>query len=115
MSQNSISLLCIPTRLTGAVVANRFVTSVGAQTAADGNALGIARNAGTIGELAPVDVEGTATVETGAAIALGATVKADASGRAITWITSGARVGIALEAATAAGQFIEIRLIQNAA
>lgn len=115
MSQNFTSLLCLPVRLTGAVGANRFITSVGAQAVADGNTLGIARSAGAVGELVPVDVAGTAVAETGAAIALGATVKVDTSGRAIPWVTSGARVGIALEAATAAGQFIELRLIDNAA
>jgi hypothetical protein len=53
-------------------------------------------------------------VEAGAAIAAGATVKSDATGRAITWAVSGAKVAVAMEAATAAGQFIEVRLIDNA-
>ena len=51
----------------------------------------------------------------GAAVAAGATLKSDASGRGITWVTSGARVAIALQAATAAGQFIEALMIPNAA
>lgn len=51
----------------------------------------------------------------GAAVTAGATLKSDASGRAITWATSGAKVGIALEAATASGQMIEVLLIPNVA
>ena len=51
----------------------------------------------------------------GAAVAAGATVKSDASGRAITWASSGAKVGLALEAATAAGQMIEVLLVPNVA
>ena len=67
------------------------------------------------GEKITVDVLGTAVVEAGAAVAANATVKSDASGRAITWATSGAKVGLALEAAGAAGQMIEVLLIPNVA
>jgi hypothetical protein len=56
-----------------------------------------------------------AVVEAGAAISKGATVKSNAAGKAITWATSGAKVGIALEAAAGDGSFIEVLLIQNAA
>ena len=51
----------------------------------------------------------------GAAVAAGASLKSDASGRAITWVTSGAKIAIALDAATGAGQFIEVLLIPNVA
>ena len=37
------------------------------------------------------------------------------SGRGITWVTSGAKIGVALEAASAAGQMIEVLLIPNVA
>lgn len=100
------------------VLADRFVTLTSGglvQTAADGNCIGVARNAAGSLEVLPVTTGGSAAVETGAAVAVGATVKADASGRAIPWVTSGARLGIALEAATGAGQFIEVRLLDNAA
>lgn len=115
MSQNFISLLAITQVLAGTVAAGRFVSSTGTQVVADANALGVARSAGVATDKVPVDVLGTATVEAGAAIAVGATVKSDATGRGITWATSGARLGVALEAATAAGQFIEVLLIPNAA
>jgi hypothetical protein len=115
MSQQSVSILALTIAATTAVAACRFVTPLGAQVAADGNAIGVSRVTAAIGEQMPVDVQGTAVVEAGAAIAKGATCKVDASGRAITWITSGARVAIALEAATAAGQFIEVLLMDNPA
>lgn len=115
MSKQSISILTLTIAATAAITANRFVNAIGAQVAADGNALGVARSAAAIGEQVAVDVLGTAVVESGAAFAKGATLKVDASGRAITWVTSGGRVAIALEAATAAGQFVEVMLIDNAA
>lgn len=114
MSQQFTSLLTLTLALTGTVAANRFVTPAGAQAGADANTLGVARTAGVSGEKTPVDVIGTAVVEAGAAIAAGATLKTDASGRAIAWVTAGAKVGIALQAATAAGQFIEVLLLPNA-
>jgi hypothetical protein len=101
--------------LTGTVSSNRFVTPAGAQAGADANTLGATRSAGVSGERVTVDVIGTAIIEAGAAVAAGATVKSDASGRAITWATSGAKVGLAREAATAAGQMIEVLLMPNVA
>jgi len=115
MSQQAISLLALTVVATGTIAANRFVTPAGAQAGADANTLGVARTAAVPGDKIAVDVLGTAVVEAGAALSAGATVKADASGRAITWASSGAKVGIALEAATAAGQFIEVLLVPNVA
>lgn len=115
MSQQSLALLTLTVALTGTVAANRFVTAAGAQAGADANTLGVARTAGVSGDKIPVDVIGTAVVEAGAAISAGATLETDASGRAVTWATSGPKVGLALEAATAAGQFIEVLLVQNVA
>lgn len=94
----------------GAIVANRFVTPVLDQAVAGEYILGVARTAAADAALVPVDVLGTTVVEAGAAIAAGATVKPDANGKAITWATSGAKVGIALEAAAADGDLIEILL-----
>lgn len=115
MSQQSISLLALTVALTGTVAASRFVTPAGAQAGADANTLGVVRTAGVSGEKVTADVLGTAVVEAGAAVAANATVKSDASGRAITWVTAGAKVGIALQAASAAGDLIEVLLIPNAA
>ncbi len=114
MSQQAIALLTLTVALTGTVAANRFVTPAGAQAVADSSTLGVARAAGVSGDKIPVDVIGTTVVEAGAAVAAGATLESDASGRAITWATAGGKVGIALEAATAAGQMIEVLLLPNA-
>lgn len=115
MSQQAIPLLTLSVLLTGAVAANRFVTPAGVQAGADANTLGVARSAGAIGERVAVDVIGTAVVETGAAVAANATLETDASGRAVTWATSGPKVALALEAASGAGQFIEVLLMPNVA
>ena len=115
MSAQNIPVLTLTVALTGTVAANRFITPAGAQAGADGATLGVCRSPGVAGDKAPVDVLGTAVVEAGAAFALGASLKTDSSGRAITWATSGAKVGIALQAATAAGQLVEILLIPNVA
>lgn len=114
MSQQAVSLLTLTLAATGTIVPHRFVTPAGAQTGADGVAVGVANTAAVSGERFPVVAQGTAVVEAGAAITAGATLKADASGRAITWATSGAKVGFALEAAGAAGQMIEVLLLDNA-
>lgn len=115
MSAQAISLLSLALTLTGTVAANRFVTPAGALAGADANTLGAARTGGVATDKVTVDIIGTAVIEAGAAVAAGATVKSDSTGRAITWVTSGAKVGLALEAATAAGQFIEVLLVQNVA
>lgn len=115
MSTQSIPLLTLTLAAASAVAVCRFVTPLGAQAGADANTLGASCSAAGAGERFPVDVRGTTTLEAGAAVTVGATLKSDAQGRAITWAASGAKVGIALEAATAAGQFIEVLLVDNAA
>ncbi len=115
MGQQATAILTHSVTAAGTVSASRFVTPAGAQAGADANTLGVSRFAGVVGEKLAVDVLGTAVVEAGAAVSAGATVKSDASGRAITWVTSGAKVGLALDAAGAAGAFIEVLLIPNVA
>ena len=115
MSKQAYPILTLTIAATATLTADRFVTLAGAVPAADAYVLGVCRQAAVSGDRVPVDVHGTAIVEAGAAIAVGATLKVDSSGRAITWATSGARVGIALQAAAAAGAFIEVLLTPNAA
>lgn len=115
MSKQSTPILTLTRRLSGTVAQYRFVTPAGAQAGADVNTIGAARVAGVSGDDAPVDVLGTTVIESGAAIAEGATLKSDATGRGITWVTSGARLAVALQAAAGAGEFIEVLLIPNAA
>lgn len=113
MSHSFSPILTLTVAATAAITANRFITSGGAVPAADANALGVARSGGVSGDKIPVDVLGTAVVESGAAVTINSAVKTDASGRAINWVTSGQRLGVALEAASAAGQFIEVLLFNN--
>lgn len=116
MSRQSTPILKHTVTAGGVIAVNRFVTPAGAQAGADANTLGVAALAAAAsGDKIPVTVLGTEVVEAGAAVAAGATIKSDASGRAITWVTSGAKVGIALEAAGGAGEFIEVLLVPNAA
>ncbi len=115
MSRQSRPILSLTILAAGVIVGDRFVTPGNVQAGAGANTLGVAKNSCASGERVAVDVLGTATLEVGAAVAAGATVASDASGRAITWATSGAKVGVALEAATAAGQVIEVLLIPNVA
>lgn len=98
----------------GIIAANRLVTPAGAQAGADAVCMGVCPVAAVATDKIPVKFGEVATVESGAAITAGATLKSDASGRAITWATSGAKVAFALQAATAAGQMIEVMLLDNA-
>lgn len=112
--KQSLPLLKLTSTATGVIVANRFVTVAGVQTGAAGNALGVAETAAAIGEKFPVDVIGTAIVEAGAAIAAGALVEADASGRAVTK-AAGVTLGRLApgEVALASGQLVEVILAFN--
>ena len=101
--------------LSGTVAAHRFVTPAGAQAGADANTLGVARTSGVSGDKVAVDVLGTSIVDAGAAISAGATIETNASGKAVTWATSGPKVAIALQAASGDGDLIEVLLIPNAA
>jgi hypothetical protein len=115
MSAQNTALLSLTIAAAGAIAAARFVTPAGAQAGAGANTLGVSRYAaGAAGEKIAVDALGTAVVEAGGAIAANATIGVDANGRAVTY-AAGAKVGLALQAAGAAGEFIEVLLIPNVA
>jgi ribose 5-phosphate isomerase len=93
---------------TAALTARRFVgIGTGATCAAGVKALGVAEYDADAATPAPVNVLGILEVEAGAAVAVGASVESDATGRAIT-LAAGVANGIALDAATAAGDSIRI-------
>jgi hypothetical protein len=115
MAVSTIPLLTLTVTASGAIATARFVTPAGAQAEAGVATLGVARTAAASAAKLPVDVLGTAIAEAGAAVAVGATLKTDANGKAITWVTSGAKVALALTAAAADGDLIEVLLIPNAA
>lgn len=112
MGTQSISLLTLTLTAAAALTANRFVTHAGAVPAAGANVVGVTRSAAASGYATPVDVIGTAIVEASAAIAVGAAIETTNDGRAVTWST-GVTVARALQAATAAGDLIEVLLIAN--
>lgn len=85
----------------------RFVGFDGNPCAVGVKALGVAEADTDPDGVAPVTVLGAILVEAGAAIAAGAEVQADATGRAITK-AAGVGNGYAWDAATAAGDLIRI-------
>lgn len=112
MSRQNISLLTLPIAATAAITAETFITVGGAVATAAGNAIGVAKSDGVIGALVPTEVIGTAVATAGAAIAKGARVQVGTAGKAIT-LAAGVPVAVALEAAAADGDKIEVLLITN--
>lgn len=112
--RNSSPLLTLTDIATAAIVAQRFVGFTGAQAGAGLNARGVAQEAAAIGNQFSVDVIGTTVVEAGAAIAAGALIECDATGRAITH-AAGVVLGRLApgESAAAAGEFVEVVLFPN--
>ncbi|ULU26599.1 capsid cement protein [Dyella terrae] len=111
MSQNH-PVLTLTLQATAAVNAQTFVDYTGATSAAGGNAAGVARTNANPGDLFPADTLGTTVVIAGAAITAGQRLQSDANGNAIPK-AAGVAVAVALEAASAQGQTIEVSLIPN--
>jgi hypothetical protein len=114
MSVGAISLLQISVVATAALTQYRGVTVAGAVPGAAATAMGIAATGGAIGERVPVVVMGTAIAEAGAAIAAGAALEYDASGRVITR-SAGVTIGRLApgSVAAAAGDLVEVMLIPS--
>lgn len=100
----------------GAVARHRFV-SVATDKAIQANAgtavVGVSMNEVTAEELTKNEriveiADGIVMVEAGGAVASGAAVAADADGKAVTAADGG--VGVAITAATGAGQLITVKL-----
>jgi len=95
---------------------NKFCTfsasGVALNTSAGGACAGVIspNDADAAGKPTGVMVGGVAKVAAGAAVAAGASVQSDATGRAITAAAADYVQGIALEAATAAGDLIAVLL-----
>lgn len=83
--------------------------TVNLQTSANGRVDGILQNKPKLGAAAELVVFGTSKAVAGAAIAAGAALGVDASGRVITWV-SGTVIGHSWEAAGAAGDIISVHL-----
>ncbi len=88
---------------------NRFVTTLGTVPAAGARVIGVGVQKAVAGEMIAATVIGTELVVAGGPVAKGAAVETDAEGRAVT-MASGTKAGIALSAAAAAGEMIEVLL-----
>lgn len=86
---------------------NRFANFAGGLCAAGAKALGTVQADTEADNVAPVSALGICLVAAGAAVAAGAEVESDASGRAVT-LATGKSNGFAMDAATAAGDVIRI-------
>lgn len=99
-----------------AITGNRFVkldTTAGQcvpSAAGTDVTIGVALVGKAVGESVEIQSFGKAKVTAGAAIALGAQVTSDASARAVTVATGNVSLGVALQAAGAAGDIIEVLL-----
>lgn len=116
MASGNIATLTLTIAAAGALAANRFITQAGAYPAASAAAFGVTRfPTSDAGDLVSVDVQGTAIVEAGGAIAKDAAFTVDATGRAVPMAGAGRTpAGRTMEAATAAGDLIEVLLVPSA-
>ena len=92
---------------TSALARFRFANFAGATANATDAALGVPNANYDIVEQAGVATHGEILVEAGAAVAVGAQVQSDATGRAIT-LAAGVAAGRARDAAAAAGDIIRV-------
>ena len=100
-------LLAVTILAAAALSRFRLVDFSGNPAAAGERALGVAVTDFDAGEQAGVATHGELLVEAGAAVAAGAQVESDASGRAVT-ISTGVAFGVARDAAAAAGDIIRV-------
>ncbi len=126
MAGAQTGVLELPYQASAAIIKNRFVKLSGDQTVAQVAAsndlvLGVATidistsnfqgvNEVTAGKATAVRVLGVAWVEAGAAVTRGDIIMPDTVGRAITRTATNRPCGIALKAASAAGELIPVLL-----
>lgn len=116
MQQSSISLLTLSVIAAGALATARGVTAAGAYPALGAGIRGATRtSAAQAGDVVPIDVIGTALMESGGACTKDAAVMVDATGRVLDKTSTNVVVGYALNAATAAGQIVEVLLVNPTA
>jgi len=89
---------------------NLFVGFDGLVCGNGAKALGVCNAETDLGEMAPVTAVGIALVLSGAAVAVGAKIQSNASGKAITF-AAGESNGFVLDAATGADELIRVKLV----
>lgn len=113
MSRQAFPLLPLTFTAAESLSANRFVTSLGAVPGAGALAVGVNRAAASANDKITVDVLGTVIIETGGVISAGQEIQSDSSGRAVA-SAGGVILGVALQASTGSGKFIEVLLATQA-
>jgi hypothetical protein len=112
MSAYEIPSLRFSLEASGIIARRRFVktdaNSKGLQAAAGEAAIGVSTNDTAVGEVLEM-ADGIVIVEAGGVVAANATIQSDASGRAVTR-TTGLALGVALTPASAAGEFISVKM-----
>lgn len=112
----NIPLLTLTVIANGPLSANRFINQSGGYPSIGGIAFGVTRTIATIaGDLVPVDVLGTAIVESGAAISREASLQVDATGRVVPLTAGASSVARAMCDCAGAGELIEVLLIPGTA
>jgi len=104
---SEVQLLPLTIKATADITKHRMVKASGVHTGAGETAFGVARTSVDNGERFTADTYGVINVETGAAVTEFGLLESDASGRAVNRV-AGSTVGVALKAATAAGQLIPV-------
>jgi hypothetical protein len=92
--RQSTPLLALTVFATAIVSAHRFLTLDGEHAAAGGDAIGVGKHDGAVGDAIAVDVIGTAIVQTGGVFGKGAYLSSDANGRAVLATDSGVRQAV---------------------
>lgn len=109
-------LQCISLTADGDQSSNQYkflkgdTTGVALQDSAGAACIGVLQNKPTDGKIAEVGISGVSKVIAGGAVSLWDNIQSDATGRAATAASGDYSQGIALEAATAAGQIIAVLL-----
>lgn len=114
MAATAINELVLGLTATAAIAQFQPVQASGAPAAAAGNAVGFATAPVTAaGQRVPVCVLGTAIAIAGAAIAAGALVEVHTTVTQVVTKSAGVAIGRALNAASAAGDQVEVLILGN--
>ena len=114
MAIANVSLLTISRTSAAALAQYQPVQATGVAAAAAGNAVGFCQTTvPAAGALYPVIVEGTSIAVAGAAIAVGALVEVHTTVTQVVTKAAGIAIGRALTAASAAGDLVEVLIIQQ--
>jgi hypothetical protein len=111
--QGNVALLTMSFIAAGTLAQFQPVQATGVAAVAAGNAVGSANVSAVSGDLFPAVVLGTALFVAGGAIAVGALVEVHTTVTQVITKAAGIAIGRALNATSAAGDFVEVLLIPN--